>query len=149
MTSYTGNNCASWLHCGSACDCKGHLHLQMSWDIVHKTFDSPSSIFTTSHPLSSQMTVEINVRKIPSSGHFPFFDEGQNSYSSPQTFYFNEIIKKSKLSVFMKLDVTWIRSTGHVQHAWMFDVKFSFQIYFSADKKVPTRNVDFPIQIWL
>ena len=52
MTSYTGNNCASWLHCGSACDCKGHFHLQMSWDIGHKTFDLPSLYITSSTCLS-------------------------------------------------------------------------------------------------
>ena len=43
MICCTENNCTSWLHCGSACDSKGYLCLQMSRDIGHKTFDLPSS----------------------------------------------------------------------------------------------------------
>ena len=53
MICCTENNCTSWLHCGSACDSKGYLHLQMSWDIGHKTFDLPSFVlFLTSVGLS-------------------------------------------------------------------------------------------------
>ena len=52
MTSYTGNKCASWLHCGSACDGEGHFYPQMSWDIGHKTFDLPSLYITSSPWLS-------------------------------------------------------------------------------------------------
>ena len=58
MICCTENNCTSWLHCGSACDSKGYLHLQMSWDIGHKTFDLPSLLFTSSFCLCFLLTGE-------------------------------------------------------------------------------------------
>ena len=45
MTCCTGNICTSWLHCGSACDCKGFHYLQMSRGIGRKTFDLPSFVY--------------------------------------------------------------------------------------------------------
>ena len=61
MTCCTVNNCISRLHCGSACESKGHFHLQMSWDIGHKTFDLPSFVLSSSLWLSFSMTKEITV----------------------------------------------------------------------------------------
>ena len=61
MTCCTVNNCTSCLHCGSACDCKGQLYLQMSWDIGHKTFNLSSFVLSSSPWLSFSMTKEITV----------------------------------------------------------------------------------------
>ena len=63
MTCCIVDNCASCLHCGFACDKKGHHYLQRSWDTSHKTSDLPSLIGTFSFPDSFPMTaVKIDVK---------------------------------------------------------------------------------------
>ena len=74
MTCCTGNN-RIFCHCGSACVCKGHRYLQMSWDIGHKTFDLPSLVPTPlPGSLSSWLRRSMWI-KMTAYGHFPFLKQ--------------------------------------------------------------------------
>ena len=96
MICCTENNCTSWLHCGSACDSKGYLHLQMSWDIGHKTFDLPSFVL-----LSFTMTEEIpvNINCNSWSITFPFTNNSENEiFAQPRRFRYSSLLTFGFLS---------------------------------------------------
>ena len=102
MICCTENNCTSWLHCGSACDSKGYLHLQMSWDIGHKTFDLPSFVLSSSLWLSFSMTKEITVNINYNSWSITFTKNYEwDFHSTTPTEVEDEVSRPSRLSLLL------------------------------------------------